>query len=62
MDIVGEVMPIREYEKMVITKYEGLYSDIELAKELGISRKSLWEKRKRYGIIKQRKSAKQNKN
>lgn len=61
MDIGGEIMPIKEYEKMVITKYEGLYSDIELAKELGISRKSLWEKRKRYGIVKQRKNSKYNK-
>lgn len=59
MDMGGEIMPIRDYEKMMIAKYEGLYSDIELAKELGISRKSLWEKRKRYGIVKQRKSVKQ---
>lgn len=60
IDFVGEIMPIKDYEKMVITKYENLYSDIELAKELGISRKSLWEKRKRYGIIKQRRHSKQN--
>lgn len=59
MDMGGEIMPVRDYEKMMIAKYEGLYSDIELAKELGISRKSLWEKRKRYGIVKQRKSVKQ---
>lgn len=60
MDMGGEIMSVRDYEKMMIAKYEGLYSDIELAKELGISRKSLWEKRKRYGIVKQRKSVKQN--
>lgn len=58
IDLNGEIMPIKDYEKMVIIKYESIYSDIELAKELGISRKSLWEKRKRYGIVKQRKSAK----
>ena len=27
------------------------YPDIELAKKLGMSRKSLWEKRKRYGLL-----------
>ncbi|RAX54460.1 hypothetical protein CCY99_03680 [Helicobacter sp. 16-1353] len=58
IDLNGGIIPIKEYEKMVITKYENLYSDIELAKELGISRKSLWEKRKRYGIVKQRKHTK----
>lgn len=52
------ILPIKEYEKMIIAKYENIYSDIELAKELGISRKSLWEKRKRYGIVKQRKNSK----
>lgn len=36
----------------MIMKYENIYSDIDLAKKLGISRKSLWEKRKRYGIAK----------
>ena len=59
VEVGGEIMPVKDYEKMMIAKYEGLYSDIELAKELGISRKSLWEKRKRYGILKQRKNTKQ---
>lgn len=53
IDLNGSILSVREYEKMIIAKYGNLYSDVELAKELGISRKSLWEKRKRYGISKQ---------
>ncbi|MEA1917106.1 MAG: helix-turn-helix domain-containing protein, partial [Campylobacterota bacterium] len=30
------------------------FPDTELSKKLGISRKSLWEKRKKYGISKQK--------
>ncbi|PAF45114.1 response regulator [Helicobacter sp. 11S02596-1] len=49
-EIGAEILSIREYEKAIITKFEGRYPDIELAKKLGMSRKSLWEKRKKYGI------------
>ncbi|RDU65627.1 response regulator [Helicobacter sp. MIT 14-3879] len=55
IDFNGEILSIKEYEKVVISKYEHIYSDIDLAKKLGISRKSLWEKRKRYGIVKPKK-------
>lgn len=55
LDFNGTIMSVRDYEKLVISKYGNIYSDIDLSKELGISRKSLWEKRKRYGITKQRK-------
>lgn len=50
LEIGGEILSIKEYERIVITKFEGRYPDVELAKKLGISRKSLWEKRKKYGI------------
>lgn len=53
-DFSGEVLSVKEYEKAIITKLEGKYSDVELAKKLGISRKSLWEKRKKYGISKKK--------
>ena len=49
-DLGGEILSVKEYEKMIITKFESKYPDIELAKKLGISRKSLWEKRKKYEI------------
>ena len=51
-DLNVDMLSIKDYEKMIITRYESIYSDIELAKKLGISRKSLWEKRKRYNITK----------
>lgn len=50
LEIGGEILSIKEYERIVITKFEGRYPDVELAKKLGMSRKSLWEKRKKYGI------------
>lgn len=49
-EIGAEILSVKEYEKAIITKFEGRYPDIELAKKLGMSRKSLWEKRKKYGI------------
>lgn len=58
IDLNGEILSIKDYEKAMIVKYENVYSDIDLSKKLGISRKSLWEKRKRYGIIKAKKDKK----
>ncbi|NPA54859.1 MAG: hypothetical protein GXO40_00675 [Epsilonproteobacteria bacterium] len=44
------ILSIEEYIKHIIKTYEKDYPDTELAKKLGISRKSLWEKRKKYGL------------
>ncbi len=49
-----ELMSIENYVKYVILKYQNKFPDTELSKKLGISRKSLWEKRKKYGIVKKR--------
>ena len=49
-DFEGNILPIKEYEKCIIQKFENHYSDAELAQKMGISRKNLWEKRKRYGL------------
>lgn len=49
---IDEILSIDDYTKFTISKYQNTYSDTELAKKLGISRKSLWEKRKKYGIQK----------
>lgn len=54
LEIGSEILSVKEYERIVITKFEGRYPDIELAKKLGMSRKSLWEKRKKYGIAKKK--------
>ncbi len=51
-DFGSDILSIKDYEKAMILKYEYIYSDIDLARKLGISRKSLWEKRKRYGLPK----------
>lgn len=53
-EIGAEILSIRDYEKAIIAKFEGRYPDIELAKKLGMSRKSLWEKRKKYGITRKK--------
>ena len=49
-----EILSIEEYIKFIITTYQYKFPDTELSKKLGISRKSLWEKRKKYGIFKQK--------
>lgn len=50
----GEIMPIEDYVKFIVINYQDKYPDTELSKKLGISRKSLWEKRKKYDIIKKK--------
>ncbi len=50
----GEILPIEDYVKFIVLNYQGKYPDTELSKKLGISRKSLWEKRKKYDIIKKK--------
>ena len=50
----GEILPIEDYVKFIVRSYQSKYPDTELSKKLGISRKSLWEKRKKYDIIKKK--------
>jgi CheY-like chemotaxis protein len=50
----SEILPIEDYVKFIILNYQSKYPDTELSKKLGISRKSLWEKRKKYDIIKKK--------
>ncbi len=45
-------LSIEEYIRSFITKYQSSYSEQELADKLGITRKTLWEKRKRLSIKK----------
>jgi DNA-binding NtrC family response regulator len=44
-------LSIEEYTKEFIQKYQNLYTEQQIADMLGITRKALWEKRKRWGII-----------
>jgi len=50
----AEILPIEDYVKFIVLNYQDKYPDTELSKKLGISRKSLWEKRKKYDIIKKK--------
>ena len=50
----GDILPIEDYVKYVVINYQHKYPDTELSKKLGISRKSLWEKRKKYDIVKKK--------
>lgn len=50
----SEILPIEDYVKFIVINYQDKYPDTELSKKLGISRKSLWEKRKKYDIIKKK--------
>ena len=49
-----EILSLEEYIKFIIISHQNNLPDTELSKKLGISRKSLWEKRKKYGIFKQK--------
>ncbi|MGN8375732.1 OriC activity response regulator [Helicobacter pylori] len=43
-------LSIQEYEKEAIRHFSSTCTDTELASKLGISRKSLWEKRRKYNL------------
>ena len=48
----GRALSIEEYTKEFILRHQSEHSEQDLAEKLGITRKSLWEKRKRWGIRK----------
>ncbi len=50
----GDILSIDDYVKYIISNFQNKFPDTELSKKLGISRKSLWEKRKKYGITKKK--------
>jgi len=47
-----QIMSLNDYVKIIVSTYQNRYPDTELSKKLGISRKSLWEKRKKLDIDK----------
>lgn len=49
-----QLMTINDFVKQMIAKYQDVYPDTELSKKLGISRKSLWEKRKKLEVVKKK--------
>jgi DNA-binding NtrC family response regulator len=50
----NEILTIDDYVKFIVNSFQYKFPDTELSKKLGISRKSLWEKRKKYGIFKKK--------
>jgi transcriptional regulator with PAS, ATPase and Fis domain len=50
---IEKALSIEEYTKAFITEYQKIFNEQKLADMLGITRKSLWEKRKRWGITRQ---------
>lgn len=49
-DALNNKLSIEDYTKAFILRYQNHYTEQQLAEMLGITRKSLWEKRKRYGL------------
>mgnify|MGYP001547144058 FL=1 len=50
----NEILTIDDYVKFIVNSFQYKFPDTELSKNLGISRKSLWEKRKKYGLFKKK--------
>ena len=50
----NEILAIDDYVKFIVNSFQYKFPDTELSKKLGISRKSLWEKRKKYGLFKKK--------
>ena len=53
-DVFDQKLSIEDYTKSFIQKYQTQFNEQQLADMLGITRKSLWEKRKKWGIQKER--------
>jgi DNA-binding NtrC family response regulator len=49
---LNETMSIEDYTKEFIKRHESTMNEQRLAESLGITRKALWEKRKRWGLLK----------
>ena len=49
---MSDIISIENHIKFTAQKYENLLSETQIAAALGISRKSLWQKRKQFGIKK----------
>ena len=52
LSTVDSILTINDYVKLMVVSFQDKYPDTELSRRLGISRKSLWEKRKKFGIEK----------
>jgi len=53
-EVIDKKLSIEEYTKAFIQRYQGQFNEQQLADMLWITRKSLWEKRKKWGMPKER--------
>jgi DNA-binding NtrC family response regulator len=53
-DVFARHLSIEDYTKAFIVRFQSEYNEQQLADLLGITRKSLWEKRKKWGLLKKR--------
>ena len=53
-EVFDHKLTIEEYTKAFIVRYQKQFNEQRLAEMLGITRKSLWEKRKKWGIPRER--------
>ncbi len=49
----NEPLPVESYIREVILRYQDTHSEVELASMLGIGRKALWMRRRRWGLPRQ---------
>jgi len=49
----NEPLPVEDYIREVILRYQDTHSEVELANMLGIGRKALWMRRRRWGLPRQ---------
>ncbi len=52
IDLFNEELSVDDYARNFVLAKQEKYNDVQLAKILGFSRKTLWEKRKKWGISK----------
>jgi len=53
-EVFDRKLTIEDYTKAFIVRYQKQFNEQQLAEKLGITRKSLWEKRKKWGIPRER--------
>jgi len=53
-EVFDQKLTIEDYTKAFIARYQKQFNEQQLAELLGITRKSLWEKRKKWGIPRER--------
>lgn len=51
LEALDKSLSIENYTKLFIERYQGSLTEQKMAEKLGITRKALWEKRKKWGLL-----------